>query len=112
MMAKAKKPPQKKPQAQPKTEKNQGPDEEKNPNFNRLRPDLHNRLRDAIDPNAKFLTDSMIQRILRIVHFDLRRAAHRCFLAYTHEALAAGDPNEAARGRAMLINFERDRIKI
>jgi hypothetical protein len=72
----------------------------------------HSRLREGLDPEAKWLTDAEIAQILRVVCGDMRRAIIRCILSMQQKAHIAKDAEETIRLRYMQMKVDAGAINV
>ena len=74
--------------------------------------ELHQSIREKLDPEARWLSAMYIKQILRMTFGDRRRAVHKCILAMLYKASAAEEEEEIVVIRNKLMAFEDERLVI
>lgn len=74
--------------------------------------ELHQSIREKLDPEAKWLSAEYIKKILRMTFGNRRRAVHKCILAMLYKAHAAKEEDEVVVIRNKLMAFEDERLVI
>ena len=72
--------------------------------------ELHQSIREKLDPEARWLSAAYIKQILRMTFGDRRRAIHKCILAMLYKAHSANEVDAVVAIRNKLMAFEDERL--
>lgn len=74
--------------------------------------ELHQSIRNKLDPNSRWLSNDQILQILRIAGGDRRRSVHKCLLAMLYRAMREKQQESIIQIRHKLTAFEDERLAI